>query len=75
MKKEKPFECEICNTGFSRKPQLNAHISSVHEGIKPFKCKICDASFSQKGDLNKHVSSVHGESNLSNAKFVMLALH
>ena len=56
---KKQFQCNVCNTSFSRTGHLKGHIESVHEGKKPFKCNNCDASFSQKGHLNVHIESAH----------------
>lgn len=47
---KKPFECEICNKGFSKKDHLNKHKESKH-GDKPANpkkteiCEICKKGF------------------------------
>ena len=56
---KKSFMCEICESHFKQRSNLNRHISSVHEGNKAFKCKICDYSCSEKSDLKIHVASAH----------------
>ena len=56
---KKPFQCEICNSCFSKKVGLEKHISSVHDGNKPFKCNLCQYATVHKGDLTRHVESVH----------------
>ena len=45
-----PFKCDICQSCFSRKGNLNLHKRTVHENEKPFKCDICHSSFRRKGN-------------------------
>ena len=46
----KPFCCEICHKGFTRKPHLKIH-QHVHTGDKPYVCDGCHKGFSQKSHL------------------------
>ena len=43
--KEKPFKCEVCQTCFGEKVNLNRHQRTIHENDKPFKCGICQKSY------------------------------
>uniref|UniRef100_A0A1I8GRS0 Protein krueppel n=1 Tax=Macrostomum lignano TaxID=282301 RepID=A0A1I8GRS0_9PLAT len=36
---QRPFQCDTCQKKFSRKSELNAHISAMHRKAKPHKCK------------------------------------
>ena len=59
---EKPFNCDICNRGFTVKRTMKRHIAAVHGGIKPFKkCNTCDKVFAHTSSLKRHVTSVHEE--------------
>lgn len=51
--------CPICGKIFTRKPYLDKHISTVHEGAKAFKCDDCGRCFGQKGTLKLHKKCVH----------------
>ena len=44
---KKPYNCEICNAGFSQNVQLRAHIAVVHQGKSPYSCPICNKEFKQ----------------------------
>ena len=57
-RKEK-YKCPKCDTVFTRKNNMEKHISVVHEGQKPFKCSICEASFAQKYSMKNHIVAVH----------------
>ena len=59
--RKKPFKCDISETKFTQKSNLNTHIATVHEEMKPFKCDTCEAKFTQKSKLNTHVATVHEE--------------
>ena len=61
MKKKKHFQCNICESRFSQKSNLNTHVRSVHEKISSFKCIICETSFTAKASLNSHLRSVHDQ--------------
>ncbi|XP_031631923.1 zinc finger protein 568-like [Contarinia nasturtii] len=52
---EKPFECNICAKGFTRKDNLKAHMMRIHTGELPFKCNICAKRFAEKNTLKKHM--------------------
>jgi KRAB domain-containing zinc finger protein len=36
---DKPYKCDICGKGFSKKDGLQTHVRT-HTGDKPFKCDI-----------------------------------
>ena len=38
---KKDFKCDICETTFNKKNNLNVHVATVHEGKKPFECDRC----------------------------------
>jgi len=57
--KLKPFQCEICETRFSKKDLLKRHIDGIHSELKPFQCKECNLSFPQKRRLQRHINGVH----------------
>ena len=86
MKKEKlnkhiavihMLKCDFCDSAFTLKNQLEAHILKVHEGkkpsplnmkklslweaTKPYKCSICSTIFISKRNLNKHIATIHNE--------------
>lgn len=51
----KRFVCQCCNTSYSRKSNLNAHMRSHADGKKAFSCDYCQATYSRKANLNTHV--------------------
>ena len=57
--KLKPFQCEICETRFSKKDLLKRHIDGIHSELKPFQCKECNLSFPQRRRLQRHINGVH----------------
>ena len=58
--KEKPrVTCDDCGRDFARKYELQAHIRSIHLGIKDARCPHCDYVASEKGRVQKHVMTVH----------------
>ena len=72
--RKKSFICEICNDHFTRKSNLNIHISSAHEEKKLFRCEICEKNFAKKNNLTQHLATVHeGKSHL-NVTFVTIAV-
>ena len=56
---KKAFKCEICNSLYTTKANLERHSLSVHEGKKPFKCEICGKCFTQMITFKKHNASIH----------------
>ena len=52
-----PFQRKICIISFKRRPDLNRHITSIHEEIKPFNCNICGNTFAKKGLKMQHEKS------------------
>ena len=46
--KEK-FSCDLCESRFAYKSNLNLHKSLIHQ--KGFVCQLCDKSFKEEGDL------------------------
>ena len=57
---KKDFQCEVCESTFSRKLHLVSHMLT-HTKVKAHKCDIGYKKFSQKGDLVKHVRIHLGE--------------
>ena len=55
----RPFKCNTCHAEFNQRPHLNAHIRTVHEGLKPFKCEKCPLRFAKRFDRESHVAAVH----------------
>ena len=48
---KKQFKCDIFNTNFAQKGNLNIHVTKVHDGMKQFKCDICNDEFTSKGSM------------------------
>ncbi|XP_046399066.1 zinc finger protein 724-like isoform X2 [Ischnura elegans] len=57
----KPFQCDLCGKGFSKKHYLWKHSFSHDDKLKPFECEICKKRFRDKGFLLAH-SVVHSKS-------------
>ena len=49
----KPFQCEICNSSFSVKSNLEGHKRSTH-GEETLKCQRCQSEFCYAFSLNEH---------------------
>ena len=56
---EKSFECDLCESKFTQKESLKAHIASVHEEEKLFECDIYENAFTQKENLIVHIALIH----------------
>ncbi|KAI8991633.1 hypothetical protein BDF20DRAFT_807048, partial [Mycotypha africana] len=54
----KPFQCDICQKGFSEARLLMQH-KRVHTGEKPFSCDQCDKKFSVASALTIHKRTLH----------------
>ena len=52
------FPCKICSKSFSRKDNLAAHISVVHDKDK-IACQKCGIKFSKKSNLSRHEKTFH----------------
>ena len=58
-KKEKSFQCSLCNMVFSVKQRFTQHYKLVHEKIKEFKCKYCGKEFGHQARMITHIESIH----------------
>ena len=69
---ENSFRCELCNTCFNHKWQLDEH-EKTHTEKRPFECDQCDKSFRHKGSLYQHRKAHTGgksfKSNYCNKRF------
>ena len=58
------FFCEICNSGFTRKDNLQAHMRKTHAEVKPMlKCPHCDRTYMNKKSVESHCATSHGGEN------------
>ena len=71
--KEEPYICDICNSSFSKKNNLDAHVATIHDSKKEQNsteevddrnkyehvCFICNAKFSDSNGIKRHIQSVH----------------
>ncbi|XP_061747816.1 gastrula zinc finger protein XlCGF8.2DB-like [Nerophis ophidion] len=57
---EKPFNCSVCGSTFSRKDYLTKHMRT-HTGEKPFSCSYCGLKFSRTYCLKIHMRRHTGE--------------
>lgn len=51
--KKKPWVCEICGNGYSRRNSLQRHYL-VHSMEKPYHCDLCEKSFCMQSYLTAH---------------------
>ena len=54
----KGHECHLCDKSFRQNSQLQAHIKSVHEGVR-YPCNQCSYKAKAQRYLNLHIQSVH----------------
>ena len=59
-KSDSKLECDFCIETFSKKPDLNRHISSVHDG-RPYQCEICKLCMKTEESLKQHKFAAHYE--------------
>ncbi|KAJ3220332.1 hypothetical protein HDU81_011438 [Chytriomyces hyalinus] len=50
----RPHVCEMCNSAFARKHDLQRHVRTLHATDRPFKCTDCSQSFTQSDQLRRH---------------------
>ncbi|KAF9168752.1 hypothetical protein DFQ26_000019 [Actinomortierella ambigua] len=55
--KARPFSCPACPKSFSRKHDLQRHVTGVHLGERNFACSTCDRTFSRHDGLRRHLSA------------------
>ena len=54
------IKCVLCDTNFTTKSSLDAHIQAKHfKGLKTFQCNFCSHSFSFERYLKLHIEAVH----------------
>ena len=58
-KKEKTFQCTVCDQTFTYKHNLNSHYSSIHVNTKSFECGLCSKTFESQKCLQQHISFLH----------------
>lgn len=59
--REQPFECNVCNSRFTRHENLKRH-SDLHtraKGDPSFACRLCLVTFSRRDLLDRHVKRKH----------------
>jgi len=52
----RPFPCNQCSKAFSRKHDLQRHVTSVHKGEKLHQCDRCGKGFARKDALTRHLT-------------------
>ncbi|KAG7298357.1 hypothetical protein JYU34_017972 [Plutella xylostella] len=58
VKKEKIFECELCDKKFKLQLSLATHML-IHSDFRPYPCKLCDHAALTAGALKSHVIHKH----------------
>ncbi|XP_075529821.1 uncharacterized protein LOC142563161 isoform X1 [Dermacentor variabilis] len=58
---EKPFACQICRRGFSRRAHLDRHLL-VHTEERRYECPDCGQRFTQASNMARHRKLHSGES-------------
>ena len=53
QKKERRFQCNVCQRKFIRSTHLHRHMR-IHTGEKPYPCKICKKRFSRSDHVQIH---------------------
>ena len=56
---KRPYKCDLCDSAFNTKDELEKHQTKVHEGKKPFQCSICSTCFMTKSILINHIITIH----------------
>ena len=54
------LECDFCIETYSKRADLNRHISSVHDG-RPYQCEICKLYTKTEESLKQHKFAAHYE--------------
>ena len=60
-KKQKKYQCDICDHKFSHKDDFKEHVQIVHGSMKRFKCDLCPKSYTRPEHLKFHVKVHHSE--------------
>ena len=56
---KKPYKCDLCDSDFKTKDELEKHKRKVHEVKKLFQCNICSIGFVTKNLLKNHLKTIH----------------
>ena len=58
MESVEKFQCEICNTHFTRSNNLKKHIKTKHEHVSlDFSCYLCRKNFKDQSSYLKHIDN------------------